>query len=86
MNAQNYRRGLGHIETSDSDAKVAVLNAQTTDEGWNPLTSVILDLSTLFSIHKSTGEVWDPWRLVILNQKALFCMQKTQVRAGTHRD
>ena len=32
---------------------------KTTDEGWDQYTSVILDLSTLFCIHKSIGEVWD---------------------------
>ena len=35
---------------------------------------------------KTTDEVWVPWRLVILVQNALFCMQKSQMRAGTHRD
>ena len=34
MNAQTHRRGLGPIETCSSGAKVADLNAKTTDEGW----------------------------------------------------
>ena len=34
MNAQITRRSL--IETCNSDPKVAVLHAKTTDEGWDP--------------------------------------------------
>ena len=34
--AQNDRRGMGPIETSDSDPKGGVLQAKTTDEGWDP--------------------------------------------------
>ena len=59
---QNHRRGLGPLETCSSGAKVAVLNAKT------------------------IGEVWDPEKLVFLVQKPLFWMQKSQMRAGTHRD
>ena len=33
--AQINRRCLGHIETCNSDPKVAVLFAKTTDEGWD---------------------------------------------------
>ena len=29
-------RSLGPIETCNSDPKFAVLNAKTTDEGWDP--------------------------------------------------
>ena len=36
LNAQNDKWCLGHIETSNSDSKVAVLPAKTTDEGWDP--------------------------------------------------
>ena len=36
LNAQYDRLGLGPIETWNSDPKVAVLNAKTTDEGWDP--------------------------------------------------
>ena len=35
-NAQNDRRGMGPIETSNSDPKGSVLQAKTTDEGWDP--------------------------------------------------
>ena len=36
LNAQNDRLGLGHIETCNSDPKVALLDAKNTDEGWDP--------------------------------------------------
>ena len=36
FHAQNDRLCLGPIETCNSDPKVAVLHAQTTDEGWDP--------------------------------------------------
>ena len=53
---------MGPLETSNSGANHAVLQAQT------------------------TGEVWDQYRIVILIHKALFCMEKTQMRAGNHRE
>ena len=34
--AQINRRSLGPIETCNSDPKVVVLHAKTTDEGWDP--------------------------------------------------
>ena len=34
--AQITRRSRGPIETCISDPKVAVLQAKTTDEGWDP--------------------------------------------------
>ena len=34
--AQNDRRGLGPLETCNSDPKVAVLHAKATNEGWDP--------------------------------------------------
>ena len=36
FNVQINRRSLGPIETRNSDPKGAVLNAKTTDEGWDP--------------------------------------------------
>ena len=36
LHAQINRRRLGPIETCNSDPKVAVLHAKTTDEGWHP--------------------------------------------------
>ena len=34
--AQINRRSQGPIQTRNSDPKDAVLNAKTTDEGWDP--------------------------------------------------
>ena len=36
LHAHNDWWGLGPIGTTNSDAKVAVLHAKTTDEGWVP--------------------------------------------------
>ena len=58
MHAQNDRCGQGTIETCNSGPKVPVLHAKTTDESWDKLRLVILNLSTLFCMHKTTDEVW----------------------------
>ena len=34
VNAQINWRSLGHLETCNSDPKVAVVHAKPTDEGW----------------------------------------------------
>ena len=34
--SKNHTRGLGPMETSDSDANHAVLQAKTTEDGWDP--------------------------------------------------
>ena len=34
VHAQINRRSLGHLETCNSDPKVAVVHAKPTDEGW----------------------------------------------------
>ena len=36
LHAQITWQSLGPIETCNSDPKVAVLRAKTTDEGWDP--------------------------------------------------
>ena len=36
FHAQINKRRLGPIVTCNSDPKVAVLHAKTTDEGWHP--------------------------------------------------
>ena len=77
VSVQNYRWGLGPIETFISGAKGAVLNAKSTDEGWDPQRLVILILITLFCMHQRTGDVWYPWSLVILLLITLFRMQIT---------
>ena len=51
---------MGPIDTFNSSAKVAVLHAKTTDEGWVPERLVFLRKITLFCMYKSTGEFLDP--------------------------
>ena len=36
LHVQNYRCGLGPIETCNSDPKGAVLHSKTPDECWDP--------------------------------------------------
>ena len=48
LKAQNDKGGLGHIETCNSDPKVPVLHAKTTDEGWDPWRLANLVLKVLF--------------------------------------
>ena len=60
LHAQNDRWGLVPLETCKSGPKVAVLQAKTTDEGWDPYRLVIVMLSTLLYMNKTTGHVWDP--------------------------
>ena len=75
--AKISRRSLGPIGTCNSNPKDVVLQAKTTDEGWDPWRLVIVMLIALFYMHKTTAEVWDTWRLVILLLITLFCMHKT---------
>ena len=53
---QNDRSCLGLIKTCNSAPKVAVLNAKTTDEDWDPERLAILMLGTVFCMQKITGE------------------------------
>ena len=48
------------METCNSGPKVAILRAKTTDEGRVSWRLVILELVTVFFIHKPTGEAGDP--------------------------
>ena len=48
------------METSDSDANHAVLQAKTTEVGWNQYRRDILVQIRPFWLHKRAGEVWDP--------------------------
>ena len=48
FHAQNDRRGLGPIETCNSDPKGAVFHAKTTDECSDPQRLVFLMLITMF--------------------------------------
>ena len=77
MCAQNYRRGLGPIQTWKSGPKVVFCMHKTTGECWNQHRLVILVLKSLFCMHKPTGEGWNPYRLVILLLKTLLWMHKT---------
>ena len=65
------------IEICKSGPEVAVFNAKTTDEGWDPYSLDTLVLSTLLCVLKTIDEVWDPYRLSSLVLKSLFCMHKT---------
>ena len=60
LHAQNDRWCLGPIEICYSSPKVTVLNAKTTDKGWDPERQVILVLITMYCMRKTTGDVWDP--------------------------
>ena len=46
FHSQTNRQSLGPIDTCNSDSKVSVLNAKTTDEGCDPYRLVILMLIT----------------------------------------
>ena len=75
MNAQNHRWGLGLIETYNSAAKVAVLNAKNRVEVWDTETCKS-GLKIAVCDAKTTNEGWNPQRLVIPMLKSLFWMQK----------
>ena len=60
LQAQNDMWVLGPIETCNSAPKVSLLHAKTTDKGWDPKRQVILQLITLYFMHKMRGDVWDP--------------------------
>ena len=53
------------METCYSDPEVAVLHEKTTGGVLDPQELVILDLKTLFCMHKTTGEVWNEYSLFI---------------------
>ena len=76
----------GPIETSDSDAKHAVVHAQNDRSYLEPIETCYCGPEVAVLQVITTGRDWDPQRLVILVVKALFCMQKPQMRAGTLRD
>ena len=70
----NHWWGLGPIETSNSDAKHAVLHAQNHGEVWDTYRLVILVIKSLFWLHITTDEGWDEFKLAILVLITLFCM------------
>ena len=77
MIAQNRRSGLGLRETSNSDAKHAVVHAQNDRSGLGPIETCYSSPEVTVLHAKTTGGVLDPQGLVILVLKSLFCMHKT---------
>ena len=65
------------METSNSDAKHAVLQAEITGEVWDPQRLVILVLKSLFWMHKTTGDGRNQYSLFILVWSTQFCVLKT---------
>ena len=68
---------LGPIETSNSDAKNALVHAQNDRSCLGP-TETCYSAPAVAVLHaKTTCGVLDPQKLVILFLKSLFCMHKT---------
>ena len=79
------------METSDSDAKhavvhtqndrsgpeVAVLHGNSTGGVLDPQRLVILVLKPLYCMHKTTGEGWNPYSLDTLVLSTLLCVLKS---------
>ena len=49
------------METCNCGTNHAVLDAQTTGEGWKPYSLDTLVLRMLLYVLKTTDEVWDPY-------------------------
>ena len=77
FSSKNHRWGLGPIETSDSDAKHALVNAQTDRSCLGNLEVCFSGPEVAVLYAKTTCGIFDPQKLVILVLKALFCMHKT---------
>ena len=74
---KNHRWGLGHIETSDSDAKPAVLHAQNDRWSLGPI-EICYSGPKLAVLHaKATGEGWNQYSLFILVLSPQLCVLKT---------
>ena len=73
---KNHRWGLGFIETSNSEARQAVLHAE--NRGWvlGPIETCNFGPKVAGLHAKTSDEGWDPKRLVIHVLKLLFCMHK----------
>ena len=74
---KKHRWGQGPIETSESDAKHAVVHAQGDRSCLGPIETCYSGPEVAVLHGKTTGGVWDPQRLVILVLKSLFYMHKT---------
>ena len=77
MCAKNLWRGLGPIETSNSDVKPAVVHAQNDRTCLGPIETCYSGPEVAVLQAKTTDEVFDPQRLVILVLKAMFYMHRT---------
>ena len=64
------------METSNSDAKHAVLHAQNDRLCLGPIETCYSGPQGAVLHEKTTGDVFDTQRLVILVLKSLFCMHK----------
>ena len=60
MCAKNLWRGLGPIETSNSDVKPAVVHAQNDSTYMGPIETCYSGPEVTVLPAKTTGEGWDP--------------------------
>ena len=74
------------METSNSDAKHAVVHTQNDRSCLGPIETCYSCPEVAVLYGKSTGGVLDQQRLVILVLKPLYCMDEPQVGSGTHRE
>ena len=74
------------METSNSDAKVAVLNAQNHRRRLGPIDKGLSGSNHAVLYSKINRRSLGPIETCNSGQKVTFCMQKSQMRAGTHRD
>ena len=72
-----HRWGLGPMETSNSDARHAVLLAENHRWGLGPIETCYSCPEVAVLHAETTGESWNPYRLFILVQIMLFCIHKT---------
>ena len=65
------------METSNSDATHAALQAQNGRWNLGPIDICYSGPNVAVLHAKTTDEGWDPWRLVILMLLTLYCMHTT---------
>ena len=76
MCSQNYRWGLGPIQTCKSGANHAVFHAQNDRLCLGLIVTCYARPKVAALYPKTTHEGWDPYFLVILMLITLFCIQK----------
>ena len=81
---QKPQMKVGPIETSNSDAKHAVVHAKNDRSYLGPIETCYSGPEVAVLHEKTTGGVLDPQRLVILVLKPLFCMHKTTGEGCKH--